>query len=79
MSITSRACPIPQCPRGYNTLSLSLSTIRRRASQSANRLPLNRAIYGSRDRKRGSFRGGYLCILAQLNSIKPGFLPPPAR
>lgn len=59
--------------------SLSLSTIRRRASQSANRLPLNRAIYGSRDRKRGSFRGGYLCILAQLNSIKPGFLPPPAR
>lgn len=40
-------------------LSLSLSfSPRFVASQSANRLPLNRAIYGSRDRKRGSFRGG---------------------
>lgn len=66
MSITSRACPFRYVQR-WDSIRWTNVASKHFTDQ---RLPLKHAIYASRDRKRRSFRDGYLCILAQLNSIK---------
>lgn len=66
VSITSRACPFRYVQR-WDSIRWTNVASKHFTDQ---RLPLKHAIYASRDRKRRSFRDGYLCILAQLNSIK---------
>lgn len=66
VSISSRACPFRYVQR-WDSIRWTNVASKHFTDQ---RLPLKHAIYASRDRKRRSFRDGYLCILAQLNSIK---------